>query len=97
MGGGHHINKEAIPKANQDIEALKDAKIPIAWRDTCGHLLIKLNKCRRQTFYSPNECTHDRHTFEECEYNAYLQRVEAKKFIDQAIEKQKSEALLAES
>jgi NADH dehydrogenase (ubiquinone) 1 beta subcomplex subunit 7 len=83
MGGGghHHVNKEAIPREDQDIKALKDAQIPLAWRDTCGHLLVKLNKCRRQTYYSPHECTHERHTFEECEYNAYLQRVEAKKYI----------------
>lgn len=75
MGG---YNPEADPKPDQDIEALKAARIPIAWRDTCGHLLVKLNKCRRETWWSPHKCGHERHTFEECEYNAYLQRVEAK-------------------
>jgi len=95
MGAGHHVNHEAAPKANQDIQALKDAQIPLAWRDTCGHLLVKLNKCRRQTLYSPNQCVHERHTFEECEHNAYLQRVEAKKQVDKVMEKRKA-ALAAE-
>jgi NADH dehydrogenase (ubiquinone) 1 beta subcomplex subunit 7 len=79
MGGGeHHYNPEAEPKKDQDLQALKDAKVPLAFRDTCGHLLIKLNKCRRETYFSPNKCGHERHTYEECGYNAYLQRVEAK-------------------
>jgi len=48
-------------------------------RDTCGHLLLKLNKCRRDTWWNPERCGHERHTYEECQYNAYLQRCEAKK------------------
>jgi hypothetical protein len=81
MGGGHHhhINHAAEPKEEQDLESLKAAKIPLAFRDTCAHLLVPLNKCRRETFFNPNKCEHERHTYEECGYYAYLQRVEAKK------------------
>lgn len=78
MGGHHHYNPEAEPRKEQDLEAIKKAQIPLAWRDTCSHILIDLNKCRRDTWWNPNKCEHERHTFEECEYNAYLQRVEAK-------------------
>ena len=78
MGGGHHYNPAAEPRSDQDLEALAKARIPLAWRDKCGHLLIPLNKCRRSTFWSPNECGHERHTYEECLYNGYLQRCEAK-------------------
>ena len=78
MGGHHHYNPEAEPRKDQDLEAIKKAQIPIAWRDTCSHILIDLNKCRRDTWWNPNKCEHERHTYEECEYNAYLQRVEAK-------------------
>ena len=79
MGGGHHhSNPAAYPKEEQDIAAIKAAKIPIAFRDKCAHLLIDLNKCRRETFWNPGSCGHERHTYEECGYNAYLQRVEAK-------------------
>lgn len=79
MGGGaHHFNPAADPKADQDLEALKSAQVPLAFRDTCAHLLVDLNKCRRETFYRPSKCGHQRHTYEECGYNAWLQRVEAK-------------------
>mmetsp|Transcript_22881 Transcript_22881/g.21997 ORF Transcript_22881/g.21997 Transcript_22881/m.21997 type:complete len:92 (+) Transcript_22881:163-438(+) len=80
MGGGHHhhYNPAAEPRADQDLQALAKAQTPIAFRDTCGHLLVPLNKCRRQTWWNPEECGHQRHTYEECLYNAYLQRCEAK-------------------
>jgi len=78
MGGGHHVTPGSEPKSEQDLQAIKDAKIPLAWRDTCSHILINLNKCRRETWWNPGKCEHDRHIYEECEYNAYLQRVEAK-------------------
>ncbi len=79
MGGGHHhANPAAKPIAEQDHEAMAKARLPIAYRDTCAHLLIPLNKCRRETWWNPNQCGHERHTYEECLYNSYLQRCEAK-------------------
>ena len=72
-------NPEAEPKQEQDVASLQKAGVSMAWRDTCGHLLVKLNACRRETTWSPSECGHERHTYEECQYYAYLQRVEAKK------------------
>ena len=79
MGGGHHhANSEAEPRREQDLQSLADARVPLSFRDTCGHLLVPLNKCRRQTWWSPNRCGHERHTYEECLYNSYLQRCEAK-------------------
>jgi len=80
MGGGghHHFNPEAAPRRDQDLTALADARIPLAFRDTCAHLLVPLNKCRREHWWSPNQCGHERHTYEECLYNSYLQRIEAK-------------------
>mmetsp|Transcript_2121 Transcript_2121/g.4910 ORF Transcript_2121/g.4910 Transcript_2121/m.4910 type:complete len:90 (+) Transcript_2121:181-450(+) len=77
MGGRN--NPEAEPKAKQDMKSLADSKIPLAFRDTCGHLLVDLNKCRKSTLYSPTQCGHERHTYEECEYHAWMDRVAAKK------------------
>jgi NADH dehydrogenase (ubiquinone) 1 beta subcomplex subunit 7 len=82
MSGGHHVTKGSEPKKEQDLQAIKDARIPLAWRDTCSHLLIHLNGCRRETWWNPNKCESERHIYEECEYNAYLQRVEAKVQMD---------------
>ena len=90
MGGGHHHNEEAMPKKVQDLQAIKDAKMPLGWRDTCAHLLLKLNECRHETYWNPHKCGHQRHTYEECQYIGWLQRVEAKK---EMVAKQKAAAL----
>ena len=79
MGGHGHVNPEAQPIAQQDIEAMKAHQIPVAYRDTCAHLLINLNTCRRETYFNPNACGHWRHTYEECEYVAWEKRVADKK------------------
>lgn len=36
---------------------MRDARLPLAYRDSCAHLLIPLNKCRRETWYAPWKCT----------------------------------------
>ncbi|KAI1008999.1 hypothetical protein LB504_001431 [Fusarium proliferatum] len=38
-------------------EEMRDAKLPLAYRDSCAHLLIPLNKCRRDTWYAPWKCS----------------------------------------
>jgi len=78
MGGNHH-SPEAMPKADQDLQLLKDHQVPVAVRDNCAHLLVDLNVCRRQTFFNPDQCTHQRHIYEECQYIAWDRRVQAKK------------------
>lgn len=78
MGGGHHHSAAAMPKAEQDLESLKRNQVALGYRDNCGHLLVALNSCRRETFFNPNQCTHQRHTYEECEYIAWSARGEAK-------------------
>lgn len=60
-------------------QQMKDARIDVAWRDYCAHLLIPLNKCRHQTFYLPWKCQHERHTYEKCQYGEHLREVAAKK------------------
>ena len=80
MGGGHHHHSpEAMPKSDQDLQLLKDSHVPLAFRDNCGHLLVDLNACRRETAFSPAQCQHQRHIYEECQYIAWLSRIEAKK------------------
>jgi hypothetical protein len=37
-------------------EEMAAAKLPLAYRDSCAHLLIPLNKCRRKTWYMPWKC-----------------------------------------
>jgi NADH dehydrogenase (ubiquinone) 1 beta subcomplex subunit 7 len=78
MGGDHHFSPEAMPKADQDLESLKANQIALGYRDNCAHLLVGLNSCRRQKLFNPHQCTHERHTYEECEYIAWSARSEKK-------------------
>ena len=59
----------AIAKMIATEEEMKDARIPVAWRDYCAHILIKLNECRKDTMYQVNKCTELRHEYEKCQYN----------------------------
>lgn len=77
--GGHGHSPEAAPQKNQDLKSLSDHRVPVAFRDNCAHLLVKLNSCRRETFFDPGQCTHQRHIYEECEYIAWSARTEQKK------------------
>jgi len=54
------------------------ARLPIGWRDYCGDLLIKLNRCRHDALYAPWKCTDERHTYEKCQYDDMIKRKMAK-------------------
>ncbi|KAG2225131.1 hypothetical protein INT45_011814 [Circinella minor] len=59
--------------------AMAKARLPIEYRDYCANLLIKLNKCRGETFYLPWKCENERHSYEKCQYDDFKRRVEEKK------------------
>ena len=59
-------------------EEMASAKIDIGYRDFCAHLLIPLNACRRNNFYLPWRCEHERHAYEKCQYFDYKRRVAKK-------------------
>ncbi|KAL7240056.1 hypothetical protein ACSBR2_005840 [Camellia fascicularis] len=52
-----------------------EAKVPIAYRDQCAHLLIPLNKCRQAELYLPWKCEIERHSYEKCEYELVMERM----------------------
>lgn len=37
-------------------DEMRQAKLPLAYRDSCAHLLIPLNRCRYETYYLPWKC-----------------------------------------
>jgi NADH dehydrogenase (ubiquinone) 1 beta subcomplex subunit 7 len=47
---------------------LFDATVPLHWRDYCSHALIPLNDCRRDNYYLPWKCGHERHAYEQCQF-----------------------------
>ncbi|RZC74926.1 hypothetical protein C5167_050403 [Papaver somniferum] len=56
-------------------EEMVQAKVPLAYRDQCAHLLIPLNKCRQSDFYLPWKCEDERHVYEKCEYELVMERL----------------------
>lgn len=47
----------ACPPATESTrEEMRDAKLPMAYRDGCANLLIPLNRCRFETYYLPWKC-----------------------------------------
>lgn len=69
-------------------EELHSARIDLASRDFCAHLLVPLNECRRKSLYMPWSCGAQRHAYEKCEYFDYKRRVAAKEKENEA-EKEK--------
>ena len=59
-------------------EELHSARVDLASRDFCAHLLVPLNECRRKSLYMPWSCGAQRHAYEKCEYFDYKRRVAAK-------------------
>ena len=59
-------------------DQLQRAKIPVAYRDYCSHLLIALNDCRLKEYWMPWKCEHERHSYEMCEYEEWKKRKAAK-------------------
>ncbi|KAF3760710.1 hypothetical protein M406DRAFT_358315 [Cryphonectria parasitica EP155] len=71
--GGHDDSFEMPQKATR--EEMRDAKLPMAYRDSCASLLIPLNRCRFETYYLPWKCEQERHTYEKCQYVEFKKRV----------------------
>ncbi|KAH7132285.1 NADH-ubiquinone oxidoreductase-like protein B18 subunit [Dendryphion nanum] len=56
-------------------EEMSVARLPLAYRDSCAHLLIPLNRCRQEEFYLPWKCEDERHSYEKCQYVEFKERV----------------------
>ncbi|KAK3178478.1 hypothetical protein OEA41_000614 [Lepraria neglecta] len=61
------------PRATR--EQMSEARLPLAYRDSCAHLLIPLNRCRFEEYYLPWKCVDERHSYEKCQYDEFKKRV----------------------
>ncbi|KAL2269226.1 hypothetical protein VTJ83DRAFT_4072 [Remersonia thermophila] len=66
---------EEVPRRQVSREEMRDAKVPLAYRDSCADLLIPLNRCRFETYYLPWKCETERHSYEKCQYLEFKKRV----------------------
>jgi NADH dehydrogenase (ubiquinone) 1 beta subcomplex subunit 7 len=58
-----------VAKATE--EDLYLARIPANRRDYCGHLLIDLQRCKRENFPFMGKCEHFSHEWNECQNQEY--------------------------
>lgn len=54
-------------KATQ--EELESAKIPLADRDYCSHLLLEYRACRADVWPFAYKCHHEKHAYLNCQYD----------------------------
>ncbi|MCJ1451342.1 hypothetical protein MMC28_001678 [Mycoblastus sanguinarius] len=64
---------EKAPRATR--EQMSEARLPLAYRDSCAGLLIPLNRCRFEEYYLPWKCVDERHSYEKCQYEEFKKRV----------------------
>ncbi|KAF6232845.1 hypothetical protein HO173_009061 [Letharia columbiana] len=64
---------DEAPRATR--EQMSEAKLPLAYRDSCAHLAIPLNRCRFESYYLPWKCVDERHSYEKCQYVEFKKRV----------------------
>ncbi|XP_063293437.1 NADH dehydrogenase [ubiquinone] 1 beta subcomplex subunit 7 [Pelobates fuscus] len=65
--------KERVMVASQ--EQLNLAQIPVDQRDYCAHHLMKFLKCKRDMWPNFLACKHERHEWDLCEHEDYVQRM----------------------
>ncbi|ELQ44652.1 hypothetical protein OOU_Y34scaffold00071g68 [Pyricularia oryzae Y34] len=73
MACGARMLTDTQPEATR--EEMRDAMLPLAYRDNCANLLIPLNRCRKDTYYLPWKCENERHSYEKCQYDEFKLRV----------------------
>ncbi|KAM6218269.1 NADH dehydrogenase [ubiquinone] 1 beta subcomplex subunit 7 [Rhynchocyon petersi] len=70
---GFPERKERVMVATQ--QQMNDAQLPLHLRDYCAHHLIRLLKCKRDTFPNFLACKHEQHDWEYCEHLDYVSRM----------------------
>lgn len=57
-----------IPEMIATPEQMESAKLEVADRDYCAHLLISYNACRKEVWPWVYQCHHEKHEYQQCEY-----------------------------
>lgn len=57
------------------VEEMESAKLPLADRDFCAHLLLKYRACRADKAPWLWRCGHEKHEYLQCEYEDYILRM----------------------
>ncbi|XP_069460050.1 NADH dehydrogenase [ubiquinone] 1 beta subcomplex subunit 7 [Ambystoma mexicanum] len=65
--------KERVMIATQ--EEMNTAQLPLELRDYCAHHLMKLLKCKRDSWPKILACKHERHDWNYCEHQDFVMRM----------------------
>ncbi|XP_077143270.1 NADH dehydrogenase [ubiquinone] 1 beta subcomplex subunit 7 [Ranitomeya variabilis] len=65
--------EERVMVATQ--EQMNLAQLPLKQRDYCAHHLITFMKCKRDMWPNIFGCKHERHEWEYCQHEDYVQRM----------------------
>ncbi|KAF0886681.1 NADH dehydrogenase [ubiquinone] 1 beta subcomplex subunit 7 [Crocuta crocuta] len=56
-------------------QQMNDAQLTLQQRDYCAHYLIRLLKCKRDSFPNFLACKHEQHDWDYCEHLDYVMRM----------------------
>ncbi|XP_003981990.1 NADH dehydrogenase [ubiquinone] 1 beta subcomplex subunit 7 [Felis catus] len=56
-------------------QQMNDAQLALQQRDYCAHYLIRLLKCKRDSFPNFLACKHEQHAWDHCEHLDYVMRM----------------------
>ncbi|XP_030676453.1 NADH dehydrogenase [ubiquinone] 1 beta subcomplex subunit 7 [Nomascus leucogenys] len=56
-------------------QEMMDAQLRLQLRDYCAHYLIRLLKCKRDSFPNILACKQERHDWDYCEHRDYVMRM----------------------
>lgn len=56
-------------------QEMNDAQLVLKQRDYCAHHLIRLLKCKRDSFPNFLACKHEQHDWDHCEHLDYVMRM----------------------
>ncbi|XP_051024468.1 NADH dehydrogenase [ubiquinone] 1 beta subcomplex subunit 7 [Acomys russatus] len=70
---GFPERKERVMVATQ--QEMSDAQLTLEQRDYCAHYLIRLLKCKRDSFPNFLACKHEQHDWDYCEHLDYVKRM----------------------
>uniref|UniRef100_G1LYA3 NADH dehydrogenase [ubiquinone] 1 beta subcomplex subunit 7 n=1 Tax=Ailuropoda melanoleuca TaxID=9646 RepID=G1LYA3_AILME len=56
-------------------QQMSDAQLVLQQRDYCAHYLIRLLKCKRDSFPNFLACKHEQHDWDYCEHLDYVMRM----------------------
>ncbi|KAM9094299.1 LOW QUALITY PROTEIN: NADH dehydrogenase [ubiquinone] 1 beta subcomplex subunit 7 [Sarcophilus harrisii] len=70
---GFPERKERVMVATQ--QEMNDAQLLLKQRDYCAHHLIRLLKCKRDSFPNFLACGHEKHIWDLCEHQDYVSRM----------------------